>query len=77
MTESVVDVLARVQQANQNIGVLLVELLNHPDPASQAQRVRELGQHLGALSAECLGRAAEMDGRAVEPPEHVVIDARS
>ena len=40
------------------------------------QRLREIGQHLGSLSAECLARAAELDGRCVEPPGRVVIDAR-
>ena len=74
MTEPVVDVLTRMQQANQNIGVLLVELLND-NSGDQAQRLREIGQHLGSLSAECLARAAELDGRAVEPPTRVVINA--
>ena len=74
MTEPAVDVLARVQQANQNIGVLLVELLND-NSTETAQRLREIGQHLGSLSAECLARAAELDGRCVEVPERVVIDA--
>ena len=73
MTEPVVDVLTRMQQANQNIGVLLVELLND-NSGDQAQRLREIGQHLGSLSAECLARAAELDGRAVEPPTRVVIN---
>lgn len=76
MAEPVVDVLTRVQQVNLRIGARLVELLNHDDPSSQAASLRELGQHLGTLSAECLARVAEADGRCVEPPGRVVIDAR-
>lgn len=75
MTEPVADVLHRVQQANQHIGGLLLELLNHPDPDTQTVRLRELGRYLGSLSAECLARAAELDGRCGEPCDHVIIDA--
>lgn len=70
MAESITDVLIRVADANRNIGVLLVELLNANHPG-QAGELREIGQHLGALSAECLGRAAELDGRRDQPPERV------
>jgi len=72
--DNVADVLARVADTNKHIGVLVVELLNgdHPETAS---RLRELGQYLGALSAECLGTAAELDGRCPDPPERVIIDA--
>lgn len=75
MAEPVIDVLRRVQLANRNIGAVLVELLNHPDPATQSAHLRELGQHLGAMSAECLARAAETDGRALDTPHRVIIDA--
>ena len=75
MSEPVADVLYRVQQANRRIGEVLVELLNHPDPAAQSVRLRELGRHLGTLSAECLARAAEADGRVLDAPSRVIIDA--
>ena len=74
MAEPVVDVLARAREVNLRIGALLVELLN--DDTEQPARLRELGQHLGSLSAECLARAAELDGRCLDPPQRVVIDAR-
>lgn len=76
MAEPVADVLSRVADLTSRIGPLLVELLNHPDVAEQAEQVRALGQHVGSLSAELLARAAELDGRVVEQPERVVIDAR-
>lgn len=66
--------LARVQQANQRLGGLLIELLNLDDEAEQAGRLREAAQHLGSLSAECFARAAEIDGRCLEAPARVVID---
>ena len=75
MSEPVADVLYRVQQANQRIGAVLVELLNQPDLGAQSARLRELGRHLGTLSAECLARAAEADGRALDTPSRVIIDA--
>ncbi|MBB3053041.1 hypothetical protein FHS23_004084 [Prauserella isguenensis] len=77
MTEPVADVLARVADINGRIGPLLVELLNHPDRDGRADQLRELGQHLGALSAEVLTRAAELDGRIVEPPQRVIIDVQT
>lgn len=46
-----------MQKVNLRIGGLLVELLNHDDPASQEAQLRELAQHLGSLSAVCLDRA--------------------
>lgn len=76
MVEPVVDVLTRVANLAGRIGPLLVELLNHPDVAGQAEQLRALGQHVGSLSAELLARAAELDGRVVEQPERIVIDAR-
>lgn len=76
MKHPVVNVLARVQKVNLRIGGLLVELLNHDDPASQAAPLRELGQYLASLSAECLARAAQADGHYAEPPTRVAIDAR-
>lgn len=75
MSESVADVLARVQDANQRVGAVLLELLNHPDPAVRSARLQELGRHLGSLSAECLASAAEADGRSVDAPRRVIIDA--
>lgn len=74
MSEPVADVLARVADTNRHIGVLVVELLNG-DHGDEAAQLRDVGQHLGALSAECLGRAAELDGRCIERPERVIIDA--
>ena len=47
--------LARVADANRHIGLLLVELLNS-NGEHAAHQLREIGQHLGALSAECLQR---------------------
>ena len=76
MAAPVADVLTRVADLTGRIGPLLVELLNHPDAAEQAEQLRVLGQHVGSLSAELLARAAELDGRVVEQPERVVIDAR-
>lgn len=75
MTESVADVLYRVQQANRHIGAVLLELLNDTDPDIRPAKLRELGRHLGGLSAECLARAAERDGRCLEPCDRVIIDA--
>lgn len=77
MTEPVTDMLTRVQAANQRIGGVLLELLNRPEGTEQAAQLRKLGQHLGTLSAECLARAAEVDGRCIEPPARVIIDAQS
>lgn len=75
-TTPVSDVLARVARVNKQIPPLLLELLNEPDVEVQCARLRELGQYLASLSAEVLARAAEVDGRAVQTPERVVIDAR-
>lgn len=76
MSRPVSDVLASVADVNQRIGPLLVELLNTERGGAQAENLRELGRHLGSLSAECLARAAEVDGRCVEAPSRIVIDAR-
>lgn len=76
MVEPVADVLTRVADITGRIGPLLVELLNHPDTVETAEQLRRLGGHVGSLSAELLARAAELDGRAVEPPGRVVIGAR-
>lgn len=73
--ESVADVLVRVADVNRNIGLLLVELLNEA-PLHTSTKLREIGRHLGSLSAECLGRAAELDGGTIAAPARVVIDAR-
>ena len=75
MAELVVDVLTRVQAKLGTLSPLLVELLNMPDEQRQAEHLRDVGQHLASLSAECLARAAELDGRAVDPPARVIIDA--
>lgn len=75
MADSVADVLGRVAALTGRIGPLLVELLNDPDTAAQADQLRELGQHVGSLSAELLAHAAELDGRLVGPPERVIVDA--
>lgn len=74
--QQVSDVLTRAAQMNRQIGPLLIELLNTPEVPEQTEQLRELGQHLGSLSAEVLARAAELDGRLVEAPGRVVIDAR-
>lgn len=76
MREPVADVLARVAHTNQQLGPLLIELLNNPDEAQQATNLRELGHHLGELAAEVLARAAELGGRQIDPPAAVIIDAR-
>lgn len=76
MAEPVADVLTRVANLTNRIGPLLVELLNYPDADEQAEQLRQLGRHVGSLSAELLARAAELDGRVVEQPERIVIDAR-
>lgn len=76
MAEPVADVLTRVAELTRQIGPLLVELLNHPDSGEQAEQLRQLGGHVGALSAVLLARSAELDGRVVEPPERIIIDAR-
>ena len=75
MAEPVGDVLTRVADLTHRIGPLLVELLNHPDTVEQAEQLRQLGAHVGSLSAELLSRAAELDGRVVEPPERIIIEA--
>lgn len=76
MPEPVGDVLTRIADITSHIGPLLIELLNHSDTTEQAEQLRQLGQHLGSLSAELLTRAAELDGRVVEAPERIIIDAR-
>ena len=76
MAEPVADVLTRVADMTGRIGPLLVELLNHSDAVKQAEHLRQVGQHLGTLSTELLARAAEVEGRVVEAPERVIIDAR-
>lgn len=75
MTEPVGAVLGRVAEINRQLPPLLMDLLNEADPEQQAQQLRQLGQHLGSLSAECLARAAELDGRIIEA-QRVIIDAR-
>lgn len=74
--DTVADVLGNVAYINSHIGPLLVELLNQPDDASQAEQLRALGRHVGELSAEILAHAATLDGRCVDGPSAVVIDAR-
>ena len=49
MDDPLVEAMACVQHVNLHIGGLLVELLNHDDPASQEAQLR-LGQHLGRSS---------------------------
>lgn len=62
MSRQVSDVLANITAVNQRIGPLLLKLLNEPDTQAQAAKLRQLSQHLGTLSAECLARAADIDG---------------
>jgi len=74
--DSVADVLGNVAHVNHHIGALLVDVLNQQDETQQAAQLRELGRQVGELSAELLARAAEADGRCVDTPSAVVIDAR-
>lgn len=77
MSEPVSDVLTRVAGVNQQIGALLVELLNTEPGPEQARHLREMAQHLGSLSAELFARSAEVDGTAIAGVDRVIIDARA
>jgi hypothetical protein len=62
---------------NVHLGEVVVEMMTRQDGGElPADGVRELGQRLGTMSADLLARAAELDGRMIETPARVVIDAR-
>jgi hypothetical protein len=69
--------LARVARANDTAGQVVLAILgdyDRPDP--EPARMRALGRELAELGADLLARAAELDGRVIEPPTRVLIDAR-
>lgn len=70
VAEPVADVLARVAEINGRIGPSVVELLNNADAFEQAGQLRQLGQYVGSLSANCwpaplrstVGRSSHQNG---------------
>lgn len=70
------DLMVRVTKSNRHLGEAMLEAMNARNNETQAVGLREIGRHLGELSADLLARAAELDGRTLEYPERVIIDAR-
>jgi hypothetical protein len=72
------ELLARLARVNGTVGQATIAMLQDmPSGDLPAAQLRALGTHLAELSADLLARAAEIDGRLVETPRRVVIDARN
>ncbi|PXY33541.1 hypothetical protein BAY59_10685 [Prauserella coralliicola] len=67
--------LARLSSVNTHLGEAVLELMHHQDGGElPAEGLRAVAERLAGLSAELYARAAELDGRVLGPPAHVVID---
>jgi SAM-dependent MidA family methyltransferase len=67
------DLMMRATKANRHLGEALLEALNAPTEDLRAVGVREIGRHLGELSADLLAYAERLEGGTVDA---VIIDAR-
>lgn len=67
------DLMARAAKANRHLGEAMLEALNAPTDELRAVGLREVGRHLGELSADLLAYAEKLEGN---PVDVVIIDAR-
>jgi hypothetical protein len=62
--------LAGLARVNTEIGRVTVELLTlQPDDANYAAGLRSLGRDLVRIGSQLAARAAELDGRVLDPAE--------
>lgn len=72
------DLLARAARVNNRLGTAVSDLMSKQDSGElPAAELRAIGASLGELAAEFLARASELDGRRIDTPNRVIIDARS
>lgn len=71
------ELLVRLGHVSGTIAAATTSMLGEmPDGYLPADKLQAIGKHLAEVSADTLARAAELDGRMLEYPERVIIDAR-
>jgi hypothetical protein len=69
------ELLARAGRVNQQLGAVIVELMQHQDGGQlPAQGLRSLADHLAGLSRDLYARVAEL--QAIEAGRPIVVDTR-
>lgn len=72
------ELLTRAAEVNRGLGAVVADLMAHQDDGQlPAERMRALGRAVCWLGADFLARAAELDGRVVDPVPRYLIDPRA
>jgi hypothetical protein len=69
------ELLARAGRVNQQLGAVVVELMQHQDGGQlPAEGLREVADHLHELARDLYARVTELE--AIESGRPIVVDAR-